>query len=135
VRTLVRKIAATEDADIQSADSLLTLYTGGHFDPVHSSASMERIKNISNGWTSELARTLGANSSGSKAQELPRKVLASAFSHDDFFAQTLRGAFPKAKIELISIESISPKVFFDAKSERRRLTGLYALAIHIMGNH
>lgn len=136
VRTLVRKIAAAEKTDIQTADSLLTLYTGGHFDETHSKDSMERIKNIGNGWTSELSKILNDNSSAeSVIRNMPRKILASTWSHDDFFLQAILNAYPKSKPELISIESITPKVAFDLRSERRRLTGLYALAIHIMGSN
>ncbi len=134
VRTLVRKIASSKNCDFQSADSMLTLYTGGHYDKVHAETSMERIRNISIGWTSELARTLQGNKDEGRAILMPRKMLLSALSHDDFFSQILNNVYPKSKIELINIENISPKVFFDSKSERRRLTGLYAIAIHIMGN-
>lgn len=127
VRSLVRKIANSTKTDQQTADSALALYVGGHMDEEHAAEEINAIKNVATGWAMELKRLI-EKKDGSFS--LPENVYLSSWSHDDFFAAAIRFVFPKMRVNMISIDDIAPLVSFDDKAEHRRLTGLYALAIH-----
>lgn len=129
VKTLVRKIAATTHTDVQAADSLLTLYTAGHMDQAHAKDSTKIIKDIAMGWSSELKKLFAEQSANCP---MPATIVVYAFAHDEFFVQALKEIYPTTHTDLLLIESILPYVSFGERAERRRLTGLYAIAIHSM---
>lgn len=128
VRTLTRKIATATGTEEQAADSLLTLYVGGHVDATHGSGQVDSIANISAGWNAELKKVI--EQSGLAAA--PSTYIISATAHDDFFAQSLRALYPRSSVEPLSIENILPHITFSDHAERRRLTGLYAAALSQM---
>ena len=65
------------------------------------------------------------------------EMLALLRSHNDGRAaivaesvvRILKAAYPKERIDPLSIDDILSHVSFDRAAERRRLTGLYAVAI------
>ncbi|MFA6314915.1 MAG: hypothetical protein WC648_00915 [Candidatus Paceibacterota bacterium] len=129
VKTMVRNIANVSKIDQQAADSLLTLYIGGHLDKEYGHDQTDMITTISKDWTEEMKKLLKNHA---EIGTLPQSMVVSAWSHDDLFIKVLRDEYPGARIGLIEIDEILPFVSYDDLSERRRLTGLYALAIHSM---
>jgi hypothetical protein len=129
VRTLVRKIALATGTAEQAAESMLTLYVGGHLDATHAAGQADVIRSISAGWGRELQKILGQQGAMSM---MKLRCVVSALAHDDFFAQSLRQSYPEATVELLSIETILPHVSFSDHAERRRLAGLYAVALNSM---
>jgi hypothetical protein len=129
VRTLVRKIAATTKTELGAADSLLTLYESGVMDQTHAKESAKMIKDIAMGWSTELQKLFSEQST---TCPIPSAIVVYAFAHDKFFVQALKDIYPANRIEVLSIESILPYVSYGGRAEHRRLTGLYAIAIHSM---
>jgi hypothetical protein len=129
VRTLVRKLSIATSSDEHAADSLLTLYTGGHIDETHGKKSRNAIENIAAGWISELKKMF---TDAHLIPPPPISVILAAWAHDDFFAQILETTYPKVPITLLAVDDIIPLLSYDPHAERRRLPALYAIAINGM---
>ena len=128
VRTLVRKLATAAKLDDQAADSLLTLYIGGHLDAEHGKKSLEIVDQIASDWIVELQKLFIE----SAVDVQPLKFILSAWAHDEFYLSALRRTYPKISVDTLSIDDILTKVEFAPQAERRRLTGLYAAALKHM---
>ncbi|MBU6232099.1 MAG: hypothetical protein KGI45_03115 [Patescibacteria group bacterium] len=126
VQTIIREAAERTGTSQQAADSLITLYTGKHIDPVHDKIGIEAIDSAKARWADGLESALS-----SLAAQPPHFIL-SAWAHDDFFREIIAEKHPGTVVESLSIDVISPHVAFWPKSEKRRHTGLYAIAIDSM---
>jgi hypothetical protein len=127
VRTTVRKLALASNIDEHTADSLITLFTGGQLDSAHGKETIDLVDKILNTWGSDFQKVL---TQGLADLPVLSSIIFSALSHDDFYAKELKNIFPNVRIQLLSIDEIVNRVDFLEKSERRRLTCLYAIAIN-----
>jgi hypothetical protein len=130
--TLIRKIASSAKTNNTAAESLLSLHTGKHFDDNHASNITKIISNTANGWKNEMQKLLRA---GSTSYSNIGSIILSSANHESFFTKRLQELYPGTKIELLSIDDLLTHVEYDNWTERLRLTGLYAIAIHSMKNH
>ncbi len=133
VRNMIRKIALATGTDQHAADSLLTLYVGGHIDAAHSSGQIDAIHSIGNGWMNALKKALAEQNALSLDSSLDSlRCIISAVAHEEFFVKCLREAYPKSRVNTLSVEDILPHVAFSDRAERSRLVGVYAVALSSM---
>ncbi len=125
-RPLLRKIALESKIDEHAADSLVTLYTGGQLDASHSRESIGIIKKISDVWLNDLKKIYTSDKDGLSP---PAFIMLSAYAHDDFYVKILSQASPTTQVKALSVDDIARVVSFADNVERRRLSGLYALAL------
>jgi hypothetical protein len=85
------------------------------------------IVNMQQGWTGEFKKLLKTSST---PEAVPAKVIISARTHEDFFVESFKTAYPQSSPEILDIDQITPYVSYGTHAERLRLTGLYVLAVH-----
>jgi hypothetical protein len=127
VRNLIRKIAVASHTEESAADSLLTLYTGGHLDETHGKESRATIERIALGWVSDLKKLFTETKLNVPP---PLSIVFSAWGHDDFFVRILKDSYPKIPITLLSIDDMNTYLSYDPLAERRRLPALYSIALN-----
>ncbi|MEN9524429.1 MAG: hypothetical protein RL536_498 [Candidatus Parcubacteria bacterium] len=125
--SIMRTIARETKTDEQSAESTLTLSEKGQLDATHAQKELSIISDMEHGWIGELRKLLMTSS---VLDSLPRHIIISAHSHEDFFIKSFNAAYPDHKLQILTMESIIPFVKFDSNAEQLRLTGLYVIAIH-----
>ncbi len=129
VNGVIRTIAREAHVDAYTAESILNMSISGNMDPDHADREAQIVERIGATWTEDLSALVkGPASSGS----LPRTIITSARSHEDFFMRLLSRAYPESALKPLSLDELTPYVCFDAHAERLRTTGLYAIAIHTM---
>jgi len=129
VRTLIRNIAKATNTDEAAADSLLTLYADGQIDPGHADASIQKIQEVTAVWTDELSRLFTESNLSLPA---PVSLMVTAWGHDNHYIQVLKKIYPNIPVTLLTIADLLPKISFDDKTEHRRLSALYAIALNSM---
>jgi len=126
IRNIVRKLALETKSNVQTAESLITLFVSEHMNPAHDQGSELIISNLREGWTNELHKLL---TRADLASKMPVIAILSAGSHEDFFAQSLSRAYPHIKIEPLLLDDLKGHVSFDPSAEHLRMTGLYGIAL------
>ena len=129
VHSIVRTIAREMEVSEQTADSALNLVSQGALDTVRAKKQAAIVENMSNGWVGEFRKLLKINPS---ASGVPKHIVISARSHEDFFIDSFKRAYPQSTFEPLDFEKIHALVGFESSAERLRLTGLYTIAIHSM---
>ncbi|MDB5239311.1 MAG: hypothetical protein JWO00_646 [Candidatus Parcubacteria bacterium] len=126
INTIIRKIAHSTKMDIQTADSLISLYLGNRLDPEHASSTASVMKAMAAGWSGELSKLFKDTSLQSS---LGRDVLVAARSHEDFFVQSLATVHPGGRIEAWSPSEAMPNVIFASAAHHWRIISSYSIAI------
>lgn len=127
INGIIRKIANATKTDILSAESSLTLFMNKQLDPAHASSTQKIITDISHGWVADLTKlTTHAHIPLSSLNE----IIISAHSHDEYFLQLIKKYKPKSDVVLLSIDHIKERVTFSPQTEKLRIMGLCASAIH-----
>ena len=129
IHSIVRTIARETKINDTSADSLLSMATQGQLDVAHATKELSIIDDMNKGWIGEFRKLLKTSSA---LGSLPHHIIISAHSHEDFFLNSFKQAYPESFLELLSIDRILPLVAFDVHADRVRLTGLYVIAIHTL---
>ncbi len=127
VHSIVRTIARETKTDEQSAESIFTMSEQGHLDSLHAKKELAIIDDMNRVWMGEFKKLLKSNS---VVETIPNHVIISANSHESFFMNNFKQAYPQISMELLTMDDITAHIKFDAHAERLRLTGLYVLAIH-----
>ncbi len=127
VRTIVGKISQLSNLGEQTADSLITLYTGGKLEDDQNTKNIESISTVSKEWFSKLKEILMVPKLDIKP---PMSVIVTAWTHEDLFVKLIKDAISGVSVYILSIDDLIAKVSFDGASEKRRLTALHAIAIH-----
>lgn len=127
INSIIRTIARETKTDDYTAESLLNMFTEDRLDPAHTEKELAIVRHMGDGWIGEFRKLLKASPT---PDALPRHVIMSAHSHEDFFIKDFARAYPASSIELLTMDIISPLVAFDTYTERLRLTGVYVIAIH-----
>ncbi|MBP6858446.1 MAG: hypothetical protein KBC33_01290 [Candidatus Pacebacteria bacterium] len=125
VRTIARELKVSE----QTADSTLNLVTQKALDTAQSKKQASIVDNMSNGWIGEFRKLLKINP---LACGIPHHVIISARSHEDFFMNSFKKAYPQSTLEVLDLDMMRAHVDFENTAEKLRLTGLYIIAIHSM---
>lgn len=129
VHTIVRTIARELKVSEQIADSTLNLISQGALDDTRTKKQRVIVDNMSNGWIGEFRKLLKINPA---ASGVPRHVIISARSHEDFFIDSFKRAYPQSTLEKLNLEQMTQLVDFDNHVEKLRLSALYVIAIHSM---
>ncbi len=127
INSIIRKISSATKTDIQTAESLLTLFTHRQLDPVHSDATQKIISQISEEWIVDLLKLLHTTHVPLSSLD---EVIISAHSHDQYFLQIFKKFKPQSIVTLLSIDDIKLHVDFILQTEKLRIMGLCATAIH-----
>lgn len=131
INTLVRKLAIATSTKEQAADSLLSLYIGGHIDAGHDRKAVEKMQELAHAWSEELKRSL---SKDCETCSIPESLIVISGSHDKFFVKALRDIYPKATVGTIDMDDIASHASFADKAERTVLTALYAKAVNTINS-
>jgi len=129
IHSIVRTVAREMKTDIYTAESMLNMFSEDKLDPTHAAKEATIIKNMGDGWIGEFRKLL---KSSSIPHAVPRHIIISAHSHEDFFMKNFSRAYPSNSLELLTIEQVTPSVTYDVHVDKERLTGLYVIAIHSM---
>lgn len=127
VNTVVRSVAHDTQTTEEMADSTLNLYIKGDIDDGRAKKESVAIDTMKQHWMDEF-RTLLKTSPTPEA--VPRKIVISARTHEDFFIAAFKAAYPQAITEVLALDNILEQVSYGTHAERLRTTGLYAIAIH-----
>lgn len=101
--TIIRKIAEATHTDKKTAGSLLSLYLGRHMDGPEEARAGIVIQSMMKGWMAELERLW----QGSRGGAAPASIFVIAHSHEDLFEETLRSAYPCAKVGKLAVDMVS----------------------------
>lgn len=127
INSIIRKISLATKTNIQAAESLLTLFMNSQLDPAHSDSTQKSVSQISQEWMTDLLKLL--NNTHVPVSSLD-EVIISAHSHDQYFLQIFQKLKPQSTITLLSIEDVKSHVDFILQTEKLRIMGLCATAIH-----
>ncbi len=98
-RTLIRKVSNSTKIDQQSADSLITLFTGGHLDVTVNKKGFLAIESIYEGWVRELGKTIDTSKYKVKTIE---HIILTASAHENSLTMALSKIQPNIKITMAS---------------------------------
>ncbi len=123
IRNIARETKTTEDA----AESTLNLVMKNDIDSAQAQKESAAILHMKQGWTDEFKKLLKTSAT---PEAVPSKVIISARSHEDFFVESFKMAYPQSAPEILDLDHITQYVSYEKHAERLRLTGLYTMAIH-----
>jgi cell division ATPase FtsA len=127
VQHIIRSIAKETNTSDDAAESTLNLVMKKDIDATQAKKESAAIVNMQQGWTGEFKKLLKTSST---PEAVPAKVIISARTHEDFFVESFKTAYPQSSPEILDIDQITPYVSYGTHAERLRLTGLYVLAVH-----
>lgn len=127
VRTIISKIAQLSGLGKQTADSLITLYTGGKLEDEENIKNIQSINIVAKEWFEKLKNILTVPKLEIKP---PMSVIITAWTHEDLFVKLIKDAISGVSVYILSIDDLTVKVSFEGASEKKRLTALHAIAIH-----
>lgn len=127
IQNIVRAIAKETKTTEDTAESTLNMITKGEIDATRAKKESAVIENMKQGWIGEFRKLLKTSPT---PEAVPGRVIISARTHEDFFVNSFKAAYPQSTPELLTIEEILPYVSYGTHAERLRLTGLYVMAIH-----
>ena len=109
VNSIRRKISEKTKMREQSADSLMSLTTGGHLDDSDVSKKEKPVEDMQHGWVGEFDKLL---KNASYTKPLPKKAYVVALSHPEFFIRSLGLQHKDILAEELKLDT--HKVFADA---------------------
>jgi len=125
--TLVRKMSDLLKNNMETNDSLLSMYAEGKLEPKEEQEVGEVIKSVVESWLEEFLNSL--NSMGNRTL-LPKVIYLSSHSYYSIFKK----AFADTQFEVLDFDValVDKIVSFEKSSEESMLMGMYALALNIM---
>lgn len=127
VQHIIRAIAHEMDTTPDAAESTMNLVIKKDIDGQSALREVETTTRMQTMWTDEFKKLL---KNSPTPESVPTRVIISARSHEDFFIQGFKRAYPQSMPEILDIEAVANRVNYAAHTERLRLTGLYVMAIH-----
>jgi hypothetical protein len=126
ISSIIRKIASATKTDIQTADSLLSLYLGNKLDEEHMKKISPIMEDMSSGWSGELRKLF---KEASLVGPIDSETIITARAHEDFFVKSYRTIHPEGHVEAWSSSDIMPNVVFESAVHRLRGVSAYAIAL------
>ncbi len=124
---VVRAVAKQTETKIELADSAIHMYTQKSFDASNQNKNMKAVEDAARSWSNEFKKLFAPVL---PPISLPAHTVFCGHQHEQFFAKSLRDAYPHLEPQLLTFEDLKPYVSYDVPEEPIRLSGLYAVAIH-----
>lgn len=128
-KTTVDQIAKLSKTGKQVAESTLVLYTGEKLEQMQDSKEIEIVESVAKEWSEKLKNLITQSKNEIAA---PMSIIVTACAHDDYFVKVLKKTYPSLNVYILSIDDLLSHVDFDVMVDKRRLTALHAIAIHIL---
>ena len=105
-RTTVKKLSSLIPSDIQTAESAITLYTGGCLDKAESRKEHSSIEKVSSIWKDQFSDLINTNPQAI----IPASIFVVACPHEEFFSSAVSSLYPKIGVKTISSDSYARDV-------------------------